>query len=119
MEAVRAGNAVDHPDDAELAARTAAYIVRAAERARSPKVLLVDAVVLVGLVVFVLAGGDARIPSGIPLALFFVAAVVLLVVARFMLGATARRAAEAERRNRGIAEMHARAAERSVRAVDR
>ncbi len=110
MEAVRAGDGVDDPRDADAAARTAAYVVRMAERARSPKVMLVDAVVLVALVVFVLAGGDARIPSGIPLALFLVAAVVLRVVARFTLGATARRAAEAERRNRRIAEMHARVA---------
>lgn len=109
---------MDDPHDADLAARTAAYVVRMAERARSPKVLLVDAVVLVGLVAFVLAGGDARIPSGIPLALFLVAAVVLRVVARFTLGATARRAAEAERRNRSIAEIHARAAERGAGPVE-
>ena len=107
MRAVRAGDAVDDPRDAEVAARTAAYVRRAAERARSPRVLLIDAVLVAALVVFVLAGGNARLPSGIPLAVFLVVAVTVRIVARFALTAAVDRAAEAERRNREIAEAHA------------
>jgi hypothetical protein len=107
MRAVRAGDAVDDPVDADVAARTAAYLRRTAERARSPRLLLLDAVLIAALVVFVLAGGNARLPSGLPLAVFLVAAVAVRVVSRFALSAAVARAAEAERRNRELADSHA------------
>jgi hypothetical protein len=110
MRAVRAGDAVDDPQDAEVAARTAAYVRRTAERARSPRVLLIDLLLVGALVVFVLAGGNARLPSGIPLAIFLVVAVAVRIVARFALTAAVDRAAESERRNLEIAELHAAAA---------
>ncbi len=114
MRAVRAGDAVDDPADADVAARTAAYLRRTAERARSPRLLLLDAVLIAALVVFVLAGGNARLPSGLPLAVFLVAAVVVRVVSRFALSAAVTRAAEAERRNRELADSHAAGAAVSV-----
>jgi uncharacterized integral membrane protein len=110
LRAVRAGDAVDDPADADVAARTAAYVRRTAARARSPRLLLVDAVLVAALVVFVLAGGNARLPAGLPLAVFLGAAVVARVVARFALAAAVVRADEAERRNRELADLHSSAA---------
>ncbi len=118
LRAVRAGEAVDDPLDAELAMRTAAYMRRTAERARSPRLLLVDLFLVVGLVLFVLAGGDARLPTGLPLVLFLVAAVVVRVVARITLGSAAARAMQAEERNRLVAERRLDPSQKPVDATE-